>query len=257
VPSDDLALALDLADLADSVSMPRFGANDLRVTAKSDSSPVTDADHAVEQALRGRLAAERPQDGVLGEEHGATDGGARWVLDPIDGTRNFARAIPVWATLIALQVDGEIVLGLANAPAMGERYAAVRGGGAAMNGKRIRVSQTARMGDAQFLYSQLDTLLASTRNQAVVGLVIESARERGFGDYWGHLLVARGAAEICLEPSLAIWDYAALVPIVEEAGGRVTNFEGGPPSHKGPVLSTNGVMHDEVLRRLGDTSITR
>ena len=141
---------------------------------------------------------------------------------------------------------------MANAPALGERYAAVRGGGATMNGKHIEVSGIGRMGDAQFLYSQLDTLLASTRNQAVVGLVVDSARERGFGDYWGHLLVARGAAEICLEPSLAIWDFAALVPIVEEAGGRVTNFEGGPPSHKGPVLTTNGLLHDEVLRRLAD-----
>lgn len=234
---------------------------ELKNWTKGASSPVSEADIAVNDLVERRLRAATPDYGWLSEE--SVDDDSRlgkelvWIVDPIDGTANFARAIPVWATLIALQVDGEIVLGLANAPAMGERYAAVRGGGATMNGKRIRVSQTARMGDAQFLYSQLDTLLASTRNQAVVGLVVDSARERGFGDYWGHLLVARGAAEICLEPSLAIWDYAALVPIVEEAGGRVTNFEGGPPSHKGPVLSTNGVLHDEVLRRLGDNSIRR
>ena len=119
-----------------------------------------------------------------------------------------------------------------------------------MNGKHIEVSGIGRMGDAQFLYSQLDTLLASTRNQAVVGLVVDSAREWGFGDYWGHLLVARGAAEICLEPSLDDLGLRGARPIVEEAGGRVTNFEGGRPSHKGPVLSTNGLLHDEVLRRL-------
>ena len=147
--------------------------------------------------VRDRLATVFPEDRIMGEEEGGTwEGAGRvWIVDPIDGTANFARAIPIWATLIALQVDGEIVLGVANAPALGERYAAVRGGGATMNGKHIEVSGIGRMGDAQFLYSQLDTLLASTRNQAVVGLVVDSARERGFGDYWGHLLVARGAAE--------------------------------------------------------------
>jgi histidinol-phosphatase len=256
---DELAFAHGLADAAARIALDLFADDGLEIRHKADKTLVTAADTGIERMVRDRLATMFPGDRIMGEEEGGTwDGAGRvWIVDPIDGTANFARAIPVWATLIALQVDGEIVLGLANAPAMGERYAAVRGGGATMNGKRIRVSQTARMGDAQFLYSQLDTLLASTRNQAVVGLVVDSARERGFGDYWGHLLVARGAAEICLEPSLAIWDYAALVPIVEEAGGRVTNFEGGPPSHKGPVLSTNGALHDEVLRRLGDVSIRR
>ena len=145
------------------------------------------------------------------------------------------------------------MLGVASAPALGERYAAARGGGATMNGKRIRVSETTRLADAQFLYSQLDTLLGGAHGAGDAGAARRrSNRERGFGDFWGHLLVARGAAEICIEPSLAIWDYAALVPIVEEAGGRMTDFAGGPPRHKGSVLTTNGALHDEVLRRLVD-----
>ena len=190
----------------------------------------------------------------MGEEEGGTfDGAGRvWIVDPIDGTANYARAIPVWATLIALQVDGELVVGVASAPALGERYAAARGQGASMNGKRIRVSDIARLADAQFLYSQLDTLLGGPQGSATLELLAGSNRERGFGDFWGHLLVARGASEICIEPSLAIWDYAALVPIVEEAGGRITDFAGRPPRHKGSVLTTNGALHRDVLRRLAD-----
>ena len=146
---------------------------------------------------------------------------------------------------------GALVVGVAGAPALGERYAAARGYGATLNGKRINVSDVSVVADAQVLYSQLDTLLGGPQGAATLGLIADAERERGFGDYWGHLLVARGAAEICIEPSLAIWDYAALVPIVEEAGGRITDFAGNPPSHRNSVVTTNATLHDELLRRLG------
>jgi histidinol-phosphatase len=249
---DELAFALELADLADAISSSLFADEGLEIRHKADRTLVTAADTAIERMVRDQLAVAFPNDRIMGEEQGGTfDGAGRvWIVDPIDGTANFARAIPIWATLIALQVDGDIVVGVASAPTMGERYAAARGEGATMNGKRIRVSATAALADAQFLYSQLETLLSGPQREATLGLLRSTARERGFGDYWGHLLVARGAAEICLEPSLAIWDFAALVPIVEEAGGRVTDFSGGRPHHRGPVLSTNGALHDAVLALL-------
>jgi len=248
----ELAFAHELADAAAPIAMGLFADEGLEIRHKADRTLVTAADMEIEQMVRDRVSVAFPDDRIMGEEEGGTFEGAGrvWIVDPIDGTANFARAIPVWATLIALQVDGELVAGVASAPALGERYAAARSQGATMNDKQIHVSDVASVVESQFHYSQLDTLLAGRQNEATVGLVMESARERAFGDYWGHLLVARGAAEICLEPSLAIWDYAALVPIVEEAGGRVTDFTGGPPSHRGPVLTTNGVLHDDVLRRL-------
>ncbi|HEX2588184.1 MAG TPA: inositol monophosphatase family protein [Gaiellales bacterium] len=243
MPSDDLALALDLADLADSVSMPRFGANDLRVTAKSDSSPVTDADHAVEQALRGRLAAERPQDGVLGEEHGATDGGARWVLDPIDGTRNFARAIPVWATLIALERDGVAVCGVVSAPALGHRWWAERGAGAFCDGEPIQVSETEALSRAAVSCAHGDDLAA------LEPLVWHA---RGFGDFWQHMLVAAGALDAAVDAALSHWDVAAVAPIVEEAGGRVSGPRGEPAGAGRQLVSSNGRVHDELVAALPD-----
>jgi histidinol-phosphatase len=248
----ELAFAHLLADAAAPIAMGLFADEGLEIRHKPDRTLITTADTEIERMVRDRLATAFPHDRIMGEEEGGTfDGAGRvWIVDPIDGTANFARAIPVWATLIALQIDGEMVVGVANAPALGERYAAARGAGATMNDKAIHVSEVRAVTEAQFLYSQLDALLAGRTNEAAVGLIMESARERGFGDYWGHLLVARGAAEICLEPSLAIWDYAALVPIIQEAGGRVTDFTGAPPRHRGPVLTTNGLLHDEVLRRL-------
>jgi histidinol-phosphatase len=250
--ADELAFAHLLADAAAPIAMELFADEGLEIRHKADRTLVTSADTDIERMVRDRLATAFPDDRIMGEEEGGTfDGAGRvWIIDPIDGTANFARAIPVWATLIALQIDGRLVVGVANAPALGERYAAALGEGATMNGKRIHVSEIDTVGESQLLYSQLDTLLGGRTNGALVGLVVESARERGFGDYWGHLLVARGAAEICMEPSLAIWDFAALVPIIEEAGGRVTDFAGRQPTHRGSVLSTNGILHEEVLRRL-------
>jgi histidinol-phosphatase len=252
VYEDELAFAHELADAAAPIAMNLFADEGLEIRHKADRTLVTAADTDIERMVRERVASVFPGDRVMGEEEGGTfDGSGRvWIVDPIDGTANFARAIPIWATLIALQVDGDLVVGVASAPALGERYAAARDGGATMNGTRIHVSDAAVVAESQFHYSQLDTLLGR-HNEATVGLVMQSARERGFGDYWGHLLVARGAGEICMEPSLAIWDYAAFVPIVEEAGGRVTDFTGAPPSHRGSVLTTNGRLHEDVLRRLG------
>jgi histidinol-phosphatase len=250
--AQELAFALRLADEADAISMRLFADDGLEIRHKADRTLVTAADTAIERMVRERLAEAFPGDRIMGEEEGGTFEGAGrvWIVDPIDGTANYARAIPVWATLIALQVDGDLVVGVASAPAMVERYAAARGEGATMNGKRIRVSEITDLGEAQFLYSQLDALLRGGQRDATLGLLGATARERGFGDYWGHLLVARGAAEICMEPSLAIWDYAALVPIVQEAGGRITDLAGRSPRHGGGVLTTNGRVHDDVLRRL-------
>lgn len=250
--ADELAFALELADRADEISTTLFADDGLEIRHKADRTLVTAADTAIERMVRERLAASFSDDRIMGEEEGGTfDGAGRvWIVDPIDGTANFARAIPVWATLIALQVDGELVVGVASAPAMQERYAAARDEGATMNGKRIVVNDVAELAEAQFLFSQLNTLLSGPQRDATLALLDATERERGFGDYWGHLLVARGAAEICLEPKLAIWDFAALVPIVEEAGGRITDLAGGAPRHGGPVLTTNGHLHDDVLALL-------
>jgi histidinol-phosphatase len=252
--ADELAFALELADRADEISTSLFADDGLEIRHKADRTLVTAADTAIERMVRERLAASFPDDRIMGEEEGGTfDGAGRvWIVDPIDGTANFARAIPVWATLIALQVDGELVVGVASAPAMGERYAAARGEGATMNGKRIAVNEVDTLPEAQFLYSQLDLLLDGPQRDGTLTLLRSTVRERGFGDYWGHLLVARGAAEICLEPKLAIWDFAALVPVVEEAGGRITDLAGGAPRHGGPVLTTNGHLHDDVLSLLAE-----
>jgi histidinol-phosphatase len=254
--ANELALAHELADAADAIAMDLFADDGLEIRHKADRTLVTAADMAIERMVRGRLAAAFPADRIMGEEEGGTfEGEGRvWIVDPIDGTANYARAIPIWATLVALQVDGELVLGIASAPAMGERYAATLGGGATMNGRGIRVNDVADLAEAQFLHSQLDTLLGGDQAAGTRTLLSTTVRERGFGDFWGHVLVARGAAEICVEPRLAIWDVAALVPIVREAGGRITDLSGAPVRHGGPVLTTNGALHDEALRVLADGS---
>jgi histidinol-phosphatase len=198
--------------------------------------------------VREQVAAAFPDDHVLGEEEGGGDRatGRVWIVDPIDATANYARGIPVWATLIALQVDGELVLGLVHAPALGERYEAVRGGGARMNGRPIGVSAIGYLTQAQVFHTGLEAWGPEPRAR-LVGLLGASARTRGFGDFWGHTLVARGAGEAMIEPELNIWDYAAFQVIVEEAGGRVTQLDGSPTRHLGSVVSSNGLLHDEIL----------
>ncbi|MDX6219935.1 MAG: histidinol-phosphatase, partial [Frankiales bacterium] len=225
--ADDLALAQRLADAADEITLARFRAQDLQVAAKPDLSPVSDADFAVEDLVRRLLADARPADAVLGEEHGSTGEGPRqWVLDPIDGTKNFVRGVPVWATLIALLVDGRVEVGVASAPALGRRWWASRGAGAFADGQPIRVSSVAALSDAHLSYSSLTGWEDRGRLDGVLQLSRDCWRTRAFGDFWSHMLVAEGAVDASFEPEVSLWDLAALQVIVEEAGGRFTSLDG-------------------------------
>jgi histidinol-phosphatase len=241
----DLALALELADLADGIALPRFRALDLAVRTKPDRTPVTEADEAVERAIRDRLAEERPDDAILGEEEGASgsEPGRRWILDPIDGTRNYSRGIPVWFTLIGLEVDGRVEVGVASAPALGRRWWARRGDGAFANGETIRVSAVAQVEDAVVSF-------ADSSRARIEPLLRRAWHPQAYSDAWAHLLVAEGAVDVAVEDRLAPWDIAALVPIVEEAGGRATAVDGEPPIQGPGLLTTNGVLHDALLAEL-------
>lgn len=252
----DLALAHELADAADHISMARYRAIDLVVDTKPDLTPVTEADRAVETELRGRLAHDRPQDVVLGEEFGGQPNptGRQWVIDPIDGTKNYVRGVPVWATLIALVVDGSAVLGVASAPALGRRWWAVLGHGSHTRGpeggRTLHVSAVESLADASFSFSDhvgwrpgtLDTLRSA------------AWRTRGYGDFWSHLLVAEGAVDVAAEPELNMWDIAALIPIIEEAGGTVTGYDGSPALLAGSAVTTNGTLHPQALAALSSGS---
>lgn len=244
----ELAFAHEVADRAAEIAMRSF-LGEFEVRVKADSTPVTDADLAVEAMFREEVATRFPGDVVVGEEHGADEGERQWVIDPIDGTRNFSDGVPIWATLIALHVNGRGVMGLVNAPAIGERYHAVRGEGAVWNGRTARVSSRG-LAEAFLAYSSVGDWVDGPRRHAFLRLLRATRRSRGLGDFWGHALVARGAVDVMAEPELAVWDWAALKVIVEEAGGRMTTFEGEEVSHGSSVLTTNGVVHDEVLRRL-------
>jgi histidinol-phosphatase len=243
----DLAFALELAELADSISLQRFRAVDLHVETKPDLTPVTDADRAVERALRERIAAERPGETVLGEEEGDEGGDVRWILDPIDGTKNFTRGIPVWATLIALAREGRVVCGVASAPALGHRWWAARGEGAWRDGDRLHVSGVESLEDATVSFSR-SSLVSGT--EQVLELTRRAWHMQPFSDFWAHLLVAEGALEVSVEHTLAPWDIAALQVIVEEAGGRLTDLAGEARIDGGSGVSTNGLLHDEVLALL-------
>jgi histidinol-phosphatase len=244
----ELAFAHELADRAGEISLSYF-LGEFEVRQKPDLSPVTQADIEVETALREMIAARFPADAVTGEEHGEGAGDRVWIIDPIDGTKNFADGVPIWATLLALQIDGRSVLGMASAPALGERYEAVQGGGARWNGRELHASRRG-LSDAFMVFSSVDDWVGTSREPAFHALFSGARRSRGFGDFWGHMLVARGAADFMLEPALRIWDWASVTVIVEEAGGRVTTFEGDPPSDGSSVLTANPVVHEEVLRSL-------
>ena len=233
--SAGLDFALELADAADAISLPRFGARDLRVERKPDLTPVTDADRAVERALRELVAERRPGEGVFGEEDGGAPDGVRWIVDPIDGTKNFVRGIPVWATLIALAHDADLVCGVVSAPALGRRWWAARGEGAFCNGTPIRVSAVSQLADAA-----VSAALASD----LAALEDVAWHARGLGDFWQHVLVAEGSLDAAIDYPLKLWDFAALVPIVEEAGGR-TGFTAAEQ-----FVSSNGAVHDELLTRV-------
>jgi histidinol-phosphatase len=255
-PDADLALAHQLADAADVITMARFRALDLQVESKPDLTPVSDADRGVEQEVRRLLAAQRPGDAVLGEEYGVEgDGPRRWVIDPIDGTKNFVRGVPVWATLVALQVDGEVTVGVVSAPALGRRWWAARGQGAyagatASTGTRLRASGVRRLEDAHLSYSSLTGWDDQGRLGGLLDLSRKVWRTRAFGDFWSHMLVAEGAVDISCEPEVSLWDLAALQVVVEEAGGRFTDLSGAARPDGGSVVCSNGHLHDEALAAL-------
>ena len=270
---DDLALAHALADLADAITLDRYQAQDLVVTNKPDNTPVTDADRAVETAIREALATHRQTDGLVGEEFGSDKGtsGRYWVIDPIDGTKNFMRGVPTWATLIALvNVDAsgveEVVVGIASAPALARRWSATKGHGAFVRfnagnlddlsedldsvsqEKKISVSKVAQLSDASISYS--DFIGWGDRLEPFQKMLAHAWRTRGIGDFWSHMLVAEGAVDVAIEPSLAVWDMAALDIIVREAGGTFTNTAGQSGPFGGSGVSSNGVLHNAVINGL-------
>lgn len=253
---DDLALAHELADEADAITLSRFGAVDLAVRSKPDLTPVSDADLAVEQAIRHTLASRRPDDAVLGEEDGETGTGSRrWVVDPVDGTKNFVRGVPVWASLIALQQDGEVVAGVVSAPSLGRRWWAARGLGAHAGGslgaaRRLRVSGVGTLADASVSYSSLTGWEEQRRLPGLLQLSRDVWRTRAYGDFWSHVMVAEGAVDVSCEPEVSLWDLAPLQVVVEEAGGRFTDLAGRARPDGGSVVCSNGILHDEVLERL-------
>jgi histidinol-phosphatase len=255
---DDLALALELANIADSITLQRYGAADLEVATKPDLTPVSEADTAVERALRDRLASVRPEDSVLGEEFGDTgDAVRRWIIDPIDGTMSYVRRIPFWATLIALQDDDEVTVGVVSAPALHRRWWAARGNGAHVDeglGKPprgIRVSAVAELADAHLCLSAASEWAAIGRLEAIIELERACWRTRGYGDLWSYMFVAEGVVDVGLDPKASVWDLAAMQVIVEEAGGSFSDLSGVPRLDGGNAVASNGLLHELVLDILG------
>lgn len=253
--SSDLDFAIALADAADAITVSRFQARDLVVTRKPDRTPVTDADTAVEDAVRAMIAERFPDDAVAGEERGGTVGAGRaWVLDPIDGTKNFLRGVPAWATLIALVDDGAPVVGVVSAPALGRRWWAAKGAGAwASSGGApapIAVSGVTTLADAYLSTTHLGSWVEHHSREQYLDLVDACWENRAFGDFWQHCLVAEGAIDVAAEAIVNPWDVAAVQVIVEEAGGRFTDLTGLPSFEGGSALSTNGLLHESALALL-------
>lgn len=248
-PADSLTLLMALADQADAVSMRYFLSQDLHVEAKPDRSLVTKADLEVETVVRDSVAASHPTIGVFGEEHGETkgEGSTRVIVDPIDATANFARGIAVFATLLAVEHEGEIVAGVVSAPALHRRWHASRGNGSWCGDRRLRVSGVAKLEDAQLFHGSIAGGEAVPNTDKVPALLKRSWRQRGFGDFYQHMLVAEGCGEMGLDPIVAPWDIAALQIIVEEAGGRATTVGGERSIYKGSLITSNGLLHDEAL----------
>lgn len=267
--SDDLSLALNLANLADETTMDRFESGDLVVSTKPDLTPVSDADTAVESRLREMIASHRPDDAVLGEEFGGATGaeaktGRQWVIDPIDGTKNYVRGVPVWATLISLVVDGTPVVGVVSAPALSRRWWAAEGmgawrtfstgasgaAGAAGEARRLRVSEVAEIADSSLSLSSLSGWRDAGRRDNLVALTDAAWRLRGYGDFWSYCLVAEGAVDVAAEPEVNLWDLAALDVLVREAGGTFTSLDGVVGPYGGSAVATNGLLHEAVLQAL-------
>ena len=243
----DLDLALRLADAADAVTMRHFRSSTLAVRTKADRTPVSEVDEAVEAMIRETLAGERPDDSIVGEEMGVTGSSARrWIIDPVDATKNYIRGIPIFATLIALENE----IGVVTAPALGRRWWAARGEGAFCNGEPIRVSHVSDLAGAHVTYDDIPGFERHGLGDRFLNLVRRCARSRGLGDFWSHMLVAEGAIEIAIEPEVALWDLAAIHVIVEEAGGRFTDLRGNATPAGGSAVSTNGALHDAVLEAM-------
>ena len=253
----DLDLALDLAARADAITAARFGALDLRVDHKPDLTPVTDADEAVEHELRDVLARERPGDDIFGEEHGGTPtrSGRQWVIDPIDGTKNFVRGVPVWASLIALLQDGIPTVGVVSAPALNRRWWAAAGLGAHLSvdggaPRRLQVSAVADLDSASLSFSSLSGWAERGLRDRFIALTDAVWRVRGYGDFFSYCLVAEGAVDIACEPEVKLWDLAPLDVLVREAGGWFTDIAGTPGPHGGSAVATNGHLHSLTLTHL-------
>jgi len=262
----DLELALQLADIADGISLERFYSQDLVVETKPDATPVTDADRSVEAALKEVLKAQRPEDSLIGEEYGSTGenlhgkGSRTWIIDPIDGTANFMRGVPVWATLIALAVDGKPVVGVVSAPAMGRRWWAAPGVGAHtkhIDGRtaELQVSKISDLGHASLSYNSLKLWDENGMLDSLMQLTRKVWRTRAYGDFWAYMLLAEGTLEITSEHNLAIYDIAALVPIVEQAGGRITDLHGELTTSSSSVLATNSALHSTVSELLNHPNV--
>jgi histidinol-phosphatase len=253
----DLSVAVELADRADAITLDRFGALDLRIETKPDLTPVTDADEAVEADLRAILSRERPDDAVLGEEYGGTAAfhGRQWVIDPIDGTKNFVRGVPVWASLIALLEDGVPIVGVVSAPALNRRWWAGRGLGAfASTGggpaRKLTVSGVADLAAASLSFSSLSGWADLGLREQFIELTDAVWRVRAYGDFFSYCLVAEGAVDVVAEPEVKLWDLAPLDILVREAGGTFTNLNGRPGPHGGHAVATNGLLHDATLASL-------
>ncbi|GHI43052.1 histidinol-phosphatase [Streptomyces violascens] len=259
---DDLRLAHVLADAADAATMDRFKALDLKVETKPDMTPVSEADKAAEEVIRGHLKRARPRDAILGEEYGLEGTGPRrWVVDPIDGTKNYVRGVPVWATLISLMEAGEHgfqpVVGVVSAPALNRRWWAAKGHGAftgrsLTSATRLKVSSVSKLADASFSYSSLSGWEERGKLDDFLDLTRECWRTRAYGDFWPYMMVAEGSVDFCAEPELSMWDMAANVIVVQEAGGVFTGLDGRPGPHSGNAAASNGLLHEELLGYLGD-----
>lgn len=251
--AEDLRLAHVIADQVDGLTMGRFKSSDLKVETKPDMTPVSDADRSAEELIRNLLSRHRSRDAVLGEEYGETGGGARkWVIDPIDGTKNFVRGVPVWASLIALMDGDEVVVGMVSAPALGRRWWASKGTGAwtgrnLTSATRMHVSGVRDLEDASLSYSSLDGWRDRGTLSEFLDLHQACWRTRAYGDFWSYMMVAEGTVDIAAEPELELYDMAALVPIVLEAGGTFTDLNGEPGPWGGNAIVSNGLLHEQAL----------
>ncbi|GGE61481.1 histidinol-phosphatase [Nesterenkonia cremea] len=260
--TEDLRLAHMLADSVDSQTMSFFSSMDFEVETKPDLTPVTVADRQAEELIRGQLGRARGRDAIYGEEYGSSGSGPRrWIIDPIDGTKNFIRGVPVWATLIALVDHGEPVVGLVSAPALGRRWWAAKDGGAytgksLSSAKQLNVSKVSKLEDSFFSYSSLTGWRAIGRSQNFLEFTETVWRTRAFGDFWSYCMVAEGTVDVAAEPELDLHDMAALVPIVQEAGGRFTSLGGEPGCSGTNGLATNGLLHEAALGALAADSPT-